>query len=640
MAQPVDNELYLAAIARVCRGSTVIGVAFFVAEGYLLTCAHVVAKALGHTRKSYQIPAAAMLGADITLEFRIGDAEQSAEARVVYWRSPENAPKSDNDVAVLKLKEPMPPGTNYFSLLPASEYWNQDFRVLGFPSKLDPGGWATGIIQGKVYDTSGMVQMKDDQTTGYAIEPGFSGAPVWSPSLNNTIVGMTVARDKEREEAKVGFMLPVRRLKRALEAVELESLLDILEPQASTLEDAILTAYPLAAGDRIAEFPISTQADPIQALRKNLANLLSIPNQNPASPGPLPFAVAMLTLPELRLPEAVRTALNAWLQHRVMDLALLLAAAQQALKDAAAQASTQAHLLLWVRTSPEYASQDRYLVSAFCIPESNAYNPVNGTGCKPLKAVEAFKDAANGDTIAKGDLEKVLQACLQEVSTSYRQEIAEKELILELLLPIPLLNHEVDQWDEQAPDQSPAYVQHLLEKVSIFPIGYRYQVVLRMADRLNPCFAHLRPFWETKWKILKTAIDTRCQAKQVLISGHRSNFQTVFAQDDCLGMHLNTTLPNANIDQRLLALIMGATPTALWLRQPPSKSKYKKPFSDLLEHPVGDIACKVREARQTAFDKRDKPHFGRHLALVWDNPQLVPPEADIANTLDMPQEMP
>ncbi len=351
----------------------------------------------------------------------------------------------------------------------------------------------------------------------------------------------------------------------------------------------------------------------------------------------------MLTLPELGLPDSLRNSLNVWLQHRVTDLAPLIAAAQQAVKESVPQVSTQAHLLLWVRTSPEYGSQDRYLVSAFCIPEPNTYNPVHGTGCKPLKAVEAFRDAKKGDTIARGEMEQALQACLQEVSTSYRQEISKKELILELLLPIPLLNHAVDQWDEQAPKQVPAHLQHLLEEaeaVSIPPIGYRYQVVLRMADRFDPFFAHLRPFWETKWKTLKTAIDTRYQAKQVLISGHCSNFQTVFAKDDCLGMHLNTTLPNANIDQRLLALVMGATPTALWLRQPQSKNKYKKPFSDLLKHPVGDIACKVREARQTAFDKRGKPHFGRHLALVWDNPQLVPPEAEIANTLDMPQEMP
>lgn len=643
MTRLVTEEQYLAAIARVCRGSNVSGVAFFVADGYLLTCAHVVAKALGHNRKSYQIPAADILGKEVALEFCIEGGEKTAMAKVIYWRHPEHDAQSDDDVAVLKLQEPMPVGGQYFSLSPSWEYWNQEFRVLGFPSKLDEGGWATGTLMGKVYDASGMVQMQDDQTTGYAIEPGFSGSPVWSPSLSNTIVGMTVARDKERLDAKVGFMLPVLRLRRALEAVELESLLDILAPQINVLKDVISTAYSIAAGDRITAFPISTQVDPIQALRENLASLLSIPNHNPTSSGPLPFAVAVLTLPVLSLPEALRNALTVWLERRVTDLAQLLAVAQQAITAAAVQASTQAHLLLWVRTSPEYASQDRYLVSAFCIPEPNTYNPANGTGCEPLKAVEAFRDAAKSDTVARDDLEKVLQTCLQEVSTSYKRAIANKELILELLLPIPLLNHDIDQWNEQAPGKIPIHLQHLLQEadtVSIPPIGYRYQVMLRMADRFDPYFAHLRPFWETKWKMLKTAIDTRCQVKQVLISGHCSNFQTLLAQDDCLGMHLNTMLPNASTEQRLLALILGATPTALWLRQIPSRSKYKKPFSDLLEHPVGDIACKVREARQVAFDKRGKPHFGRHLALVWDNPQLVPPEAEIANTLDMPQEMP
>jgi hypothetical protein len=649
MAQPVDEALYLAAIARVCRGSNVIGVAFFVAEGYLLTCAHVVAKALGHNRKSYQIPAADILHKEIPLEFRLGDAEMSAEAKVVYWRFPEHDPRFDNDVAVLKLQEPMPAGAQYFSLLPSSEYWNQAFRVLGFPSKLDPGGWATGTIQGKVYDTSGMVQMKDDQTTGYAIEPGFSGSPVWSPTLDNTIVGMTVARDKEREEAKVGFMLPVRQLKRALEAVELESLMDIWEPQVNFLGNVLPIAYPIAAGERITTFPMSTQADPVQALRENLTQLLSIPNQNLASPGTLPFAVAMLTLPDLGLPDSSRNALKTWLQHRATDLASLLAAAQQAVTDAAAQVSTQAHLLLWVRTSPEYESQDRYLVSGFCIPEPNAYNPTNGTGCKPLKAVEAFRDAQRGDTIARGELEKVLQACLQEVCTSYRQEIAKKELILELLLPIPLLNHAVDQWNEQAPQQIPAYLRQLLDQqpgleetdcVALLPVGYQYQVMLRIAERVEPIFASRRTQWEAKWSALKQAENDKKQAKQVLVAGHCKDFQSVFARGNCLGMHLNTILPDTSLRSRLLALVIGATPTALWMRQPTSKTSYKKPLKDLLEHPVGDIACKVREARQTAFDKRGKPHFGRHLALVWDNPQLVPPEAEIANTLDMPQEIP
>ena len=585
MTQQVDEALYLAAIARVCRGSNVIGVAFFVAEGYLLTCAHVVAKALGYSRKSYQIPGANIIGQDITLEFRQGNVEKSAEAKVVYWRFPDYDPQSNNDLAVLKLQEPMPAGAEYFSLSPSSKYRNQDFQVLGFPSKLDPGGWATGTITGRVYDTSGLVQMQDNQTPGYAIEPGFSGSPVWSSTLDNTIVGMTVARDKEREEAKVGFMLPVRRLKRALEAVDLETLMDILELQVNALGKAISTIYPIAVGDRIATFPMSTQTDPIQALRGNLANLLSIPNQNPASPGTLTFAVAMLTLPDLGLAEPVRIALTSWLQHRVVDVAPLLATAQQALTDAAATASTQAHLLLWVRNSPEYESQNRYLVEAYCIPEIEAYDPISEVGCQRLNAINTFRDAAKGDTIARGDLEKVLQACLQEVSTHYRQEIANKELILELLLPIPLLNYAVDQWDEQAPKQIPAYLQQLLDAqqqveasdaVAIPPIGSQYQVMLRIAERVDPILASRRSLWETKWLALKQAEKDKKLSKLIFIAGHCKDFQAVFAKGECLGMHLNTILPDASLQLRLFALAMGATPAALWMRQPTSKTSYKK----------------------------------------------------------------
>ena len=102
MAIQVDEALYLAAIARVCRGNTAIGVGFFVADGYLLTCAHVVAKALGHNRKSHQIPAAEMLGQAVPLEFRDGVEEQST-AQVIYWRCHPDDVRSDGDIAVLKL---------------------------------------------------------------------------------------------------------------------------------------------------------------------------------------------------------------------------------------------------------------------------------------------------------------------------------------------------------------------------------------------------------------------------------------------------------------------------------------------------------------------------------------------------------
>ncbi|MBE9141259.1 trypsin-like peptidase domain-containing protein [Nodosilinea sp. LEGE 07088] len=643
MAQPVNDELYLAAIARVCRGSNVIGVGFFVADGYLMTCAHVVSKALGHNRKSYQIPAADILGQEIDLEFRVANTEQPAKATVVYWRCPKHDPAADKDVAVLKLQGSIPAGAKILPLSIPSDYWEKEFRVLGFPAKLDPGGWATGTTMAPVYDLDGMVQMKDNQATGYAIEPGFSGAPVWSPSLGNAIIGIVVARDKEREEAKVGYMLPVSRLKRALEAVELESLLDILGPQAVVVSDAVAIAYRAAAGDRLSAFPLSSQADRALALRENLTQLLSIPSQRDSVPDMLTLVGAMLTLPELGLAAELRTALTHWLEHRGADLAALVAVAQQSLAPILAQRhqTTEAHLLLWVRTSPDYDSKARYLVSAVFIPDASVYDPVSGAGGITLTAVNRFRDSLQGDTVAKADLEKVLQACLQEISTSHGQALIEKELTLEMLLPIPLLDSEVDHWDEQAKQQLPPHLQALVdeESVAIFPIGFRYPVVLRIAERVEPYFSHLRSPWQNKWTSIKAAIASQQQAKKVLTSGHCHDFQTVFAKADCLGMHLVNTLPPKDRQQRLLALVMGAAPAALWLRKSPPKTQCKRFFNGLLEHPLGEIACKVREARKAAFEKRSDRHFGHHLALVWENPKLVPTET-AAPTADYPLEMP
>ncbi|MFM7530758.1 MAG: trypsin-like peptidase domain-containing protein [Nodosilinea sp.] len=639
MTQTVNEALYLAAIARVCKGSNVIGVAFFVAEGYLLTCAHVVSKALGHNRRSDQILADEIRGQSVPLEFRLEEQEHCHDATVVYWRSPPHDSTSNRDVAILKLKKPMPSAARVLPLFNGPELWEQNFRVLGFPSKLDPGGWATGRIQGSVYGPSGLVQIKDDQTTGYAIEPGFSGAPVWSPSLEDTIVGMTVARDKEREGAKVGFMLPVRRLKPALEAIELETLMDILEPQATTLENAFEIAYRATLPDRLHVYSFTRQETPAQTLRHNLTTLLSLPSQTETVPSLLMLIAAILTRSDLKLPQPLQAALVQWLRHQFDDPTDLLTIAQQRLTqilDKTAQA--QPHLLLWVRPSPDYQTQDRYLVRALFIPDGDHYDSASGAGGHFLKAVDKFRDPNQGDTVAGAKLEAILQKCLQEVALDYRQYLIDKTLILELIFPLTLLllNSEVDhRWKEQALQEFDPGLQDSLEDL-IQPLGKRYQVVLRLTERLDQKFSNYRPFWETKWKNLETAKDDQKPTSQVLSCGHKV-FMNTFCDSTCLGMYLDSPIESEELKKRLLSTILGGNPVALWLRQAPPKSRFKPSFRTLLNYPIGEITHKVRETRQDAFKAKSKPHVGHHLALVWDNPHLVPPEE---SAYTMPLDMP
>lgn len=649
MRRPIDQAGYLAGIARVCsqsvRGNAVVGVAFFVADGYLMTCAHVVGKALQCSEKWQKISAEEMLGQEVVLEFlQEGLPWKVRAAKVIFWRCKANFPKSDNDIAVLKLIGKMPEGFQPLPLDARKDYADKAFKVVGFPRNRGIGVPASGRIEGDTYDPAGRVQVQGTDEQGYAIEPGFSGSPVWSPDCGNAIVGMTVARDQEREAAKVGFMLPVLRLKRALEQVDIESLMDILSPYAETKRTEIQRAYRAVVGDRLSRYPLSTQREPILALRDNLAQLATVPAAGEKSTSSLHQFTACLRLPELALPEPLPTSLREWLELRVGEaLEELMDAVQKSLAALPASPAQPLppHLLIWVRFSPDYASQERYLVGAQLIRDSDHYDARSGTGGKTLNSPKAFRDPNKGDTVALGDLEKIVQKCLLECSSDNLHE-----LTLELFLPLNLLDTEAEHWSEQAIDELPPYLQELIdEPEEVLPIGFQYRVVLRMSDRIENYFASRRSQWQAKWSDLMGAVK-RCQtAEQTLTSGQNQDFLAVFAKGDCLGIHLIATISDKERQKRFRALLVGAVPAALWLRRAVPKTKCKRQFNQLLIHPIGEIASKVREVRQEAYIQfpklkdRDR-HFGHHLALIWENPNLVPPEAEDDNAVDMPLEMP
>jgi len=647
MRRPVDKSSYLTGIARVCsqgaRGHTVVGVAFFVADGYLLTCAHVVGKASQNHKKWQQISAEEMLEQKVLLEFRREESQWEAQAKVVFWRFNSNVPKSDNDIAVLKLVGKMPEGFQPLPLVTTKDYDDQSFEVFGFPSGLDIGGWASGQIKGGTYDTAGRVQIQDTHETGYAIEPGFSGSPVWSPVLGNVIVGMTVARDQEREAAKVGFMLPVLRLKRALEQVDIESLLDIVSPYAKTKRVEIQRAYRAIVGDRLSRYPLSSQREPISALRDNLTQLALLPTPGETSMTSLHRFAACLSLLESALPESLATQLKAWLELRIDELEPLLDDVREvlAVRNDEKDQLPSPHLLVWVRVSPDYRSKERYLVGAQLVRDPSNYDARSGTGGAALNSPKVFRDPNKGDTVALSDLEKIVQKCLVECSSHNL-----KELTLELFLPLNLLDTEVEHWSEQAFDELPPSFQEVLDEPEDFlPVGVQYRVVLRMTERIEKNLAIRRGQWQAKWSDLLVAVERGQTAGETLTPGQNQNFKTIAAKADCLGMHLVAGLADKERQNRLVYLAYGAAPVALWLRRPVPKTPYKQHFNRLLTQPIGEIASTVREERRKAYEKfpklkdRDR-HFGHHLALIWENPYLVPPEAEDDNAVNMPLEMP
>lgn len=191
---------------------TVVGAGFLVQEKYVLTCAHVVAQALGISLYTPEKPLE-----EVHLDFPSIDPGEILKARVVIWREVQEdnsspPPDDGEDIAVLKLETAPPVGAIPAPLLSKNNLEGHRFAAFGFPGGHDNGVWAYGVLCGR--QGAGWVQIEAEKEPGFRVEPGFSGTPIWDKKLKG-IVGIAVAADLERIEAKVAFMIPTELLVKA-----------------------------------------------------------------------------------------------------------------------------------------------------------------------------------------------------------------------------------------------------------------------------------------------------------------------------------------------------------------------------------------------------------------------------------------
>lgn len=187
--------------------NNVVGAGFLVEDRLILTCAHVVAHALGIDRSTVEIP-----NGTVELDFPLVAPNQRLRARIVFWR-PVNPDMFGEDIARLELEPPLPDKAQAARLVRSENLCNHPFRVLGFPLGKENGAWAYGKIKGRC--ANGWLQLEGTRQTGYSVEHGFSGAPIWDDELQG-IVGMAVEADINRPNIRVAFMIPTEVLDTAL----------------------------------------------------------------------------------------------------------------------------------------------------------------------------------------------------------------------------------------------------------------------------------------------------------------------------------------------------------------------------------------------------------------------------------------
>ncbi|MBI1298954.1 hypothetical protein GC175_28825 [bacterium] len=106
-------------------------------DGYVATCAHVVACAVGQSHTLATAP-----NEQVSLRFL--KSGEKVLARVVAW-----SPWHEHDLAVLQVEDGLPSGCTAMDMFDAPVEFGQEFRSYGFPKRggYELGRWAYGTFQ-------------------------------------------------------------------------------------------------------------------------------------------------------------------------------------------------------------------------------------------------------------------------------------------------------------------------------------------------------------------------------------------------------------------------------------------------------------------------------------------------------------
>lgn len=161
-------------LARVRQGdgtqSAAIGAAFAIDSRHLVTCAHVVQKAVGTGP-----------GARVALDFLFDDERRRFATVLSEGWQPEPAkgePISQGDVAILRIDDTDPDMTPLPVTL-REPSGGGEVIAYGFPAKHQESNVAEGIIGPPV----GLAWRRVEQTGAAPFDHGFSGGAVWSLEL-------------------------------------------------------------------------------------------------------------------------------------------------------------------------------------------------------------------------------------------------------------------------------------------------------------------------------------------------------------------------------------------------------------------------------------------------------------------------
>lgn len=577
----------------------VVGAGFVVSDEYILTCAHVVATALGIDSDTPQKPTQ-----EVEIDFLNINLIKPLTASVEFWL-PVNPGNPPEDIAVLKLNKSLPMQAQIAPInMTECGLYDHEFEACGFPERRSGGAWAEGVI--KRYVDGNWIQLVDNQSTGYRLEEGFSGTPIWDKNLG-AVVGIAVAADKLRPEVKAAFMIPIESIfqvwDRLLEVYSFDSRISSL---ISLLESCFIgdfkcqieTAYRKSLPQvSISHFP-DTIAEIVRSLdtRKN-------DSENNYSCLEKFVGYLLLSLKKNTLKLKLCDSLRNWLEKYLKNYQDLLNSLQEKQEQELSK-SQKPCLLIAV-----FDNNNNLAVDGWLIEDVNSYKPTEEVGCYSL---------ISGDTKVKTD--KKLSNLPELIKSFQKQSLIHSPCSIKqihIFLPYSLIDKQTKSIDSLVIEDSNPYAP---------PIGAKYEVVVRFSERLklsqNDQYSVI---YKEKWKIVNNCLKE--SVNNILEVSEKTNASVIYKQlmpDEIVGMRLTVAIPQDKLEPIMKAFYFAGVPIALWLREEANNVDCCQELNNLCQE------CFLERLPTNIKGKRyqdwqgDINGIGNHLSLLWDDFDLVP----------------
>jgi vWA-MoxR associated protein C-terminal domain/Trypsin-like peptidase domain/vWA-MoxR associated protein middle region (VMAP-M) 1 len=594
-------QTFKCSIARIFAvNNGVIGAGFLVSDRHLLTCAHVVAAALELPNDTAEMPSEL-----VEFDLPLLNAGRRVSGKVVFWR-PVSPGQMGEDLAVLEVDlGVLPVGAQAVRLMVADEPWGHPFQICGFPDGQNNGFWTTGLLRER--QGAGWVQMEADR---YAIEHGFSGAPVWDETLE-AVVGMVVAADLSQNEATAAFMIPTSIISQAWSGLAYVDLEYILHPVENQLVRNLAVAYfRTCPNDMVFVTPKT-----LSAQIKCLVDMKDVRGHSA-----LVRFVAFLVI-DLESDESIDSSitirLRNWLQQQTTAVEDILQQVEQRERIN----SLNSYLMIIVNAM---TGEDRYQLTGWVISDAQDYNARTGRGSVSL--VDRLKlDAENIYSLQ--EIKSVFLKMLDEACSLC------ENFTIEFFLPAKLLNQDLDLWEfEESIDFDEE------ENFGTTPIGHTYPVILRSTARLKSDYLkRYRGDWQRKCQ--EVLAHAGQPASDLLVAGDDRHHNEIYkelrnAKKIKVGIHLVNERLYFGKESNFAALQKVAAPVAIWLRKDMETAYSIQIIENVLCHPLADLPEIVRQQRGDSIGCCPEEHIGHHLALIWDDFDRLPPYTD-CNELKM-----